>query len=64
MSNRQELIQAIELNRKVIAALGRGLAQQYGFEYPSTLEETVLQSWQNFVEAPCTVDEERIFRKE
>jgi hypothetical protein len=46
--NRQELIRVIEMNREVVSKLGRHFAHQYGFEYPSTLEATVLQSWQEF----------------
>lgn len=62
MRDHQELIQVIEINRKVVAELGRQLAQQYGFEYPSTLEATVLRSWQDFVELPCAFDEKGILR--
>jgi hypothetical protein len=49
MRNRQELIQVIEMNREVVSELGRQFARQYGFEYPSALEATVLRSWQDVV---------------
>ena len=45
----QELIEVIEMNRKVVAELGRQFAQQYNFEYPSALEATVQRSWLDFV---------------
>ncbi len=48
MRNHQELTHAIEMNREVVAELGRELAQHYSFEYPSELEATVLQSWLDF----------------
>ena len=47
--NRAELLRVIELHHKVVAELGHELAERYGFPYPSDLEATVLQSWQNFV---------------
>ena len=50
MRNRLEIYQAIERNRQVISQeLGRQLARKYGFEYPSFLEATVLQGWQEFL---------------
>ncbi len=50
MRNRLEIYQTIERNRQAISQeLGRQLAQKYGFEYPSFLEATVLQGWQEFL---------------
>jgi len=51
MRDRQELCQAIERNRQAVSQhLGRHLAQQYGFEYPAVLEETVVRGWEVFLE--------------
>lgn len=49
MRNRQEICQAIERNREVVAQVGRRLAHKYTFAYPSELEATVLQGWQEFL---------------
>jgi len=49
-SDRQELCQAIERNRQAVSQrLGRCMAQQYGFDYPAALEETVLRGWEVFL---------------
>jgi hypothetical protein len=46
----QELCQTIERNRLAVSQhLGRHLAQKYGFEYPSALEATVIEGWQEFL---------------
>jgi hypothetical protein len=60
--NRQELIQVIEMNREVVSKLGHRFAHQYGFEYPSALEATVLRNWQDFVGSSCVSDEEHLSR--
>lgn len=60
MRNRQELIRVIELNRNVVAELGRQLARRYSFEYPSILETTVLRSWQDFAKSLDVFDENGI----
>lgn len=49
--NRQELIQAIEHNRTAFSQVGQQLAQQYEATYPSALEATALQGWQEFLES-------------
>jgi hypothetical protein len=50
MSNRQELVQAIERNRLAVSQeLGPRLAQRYGFAYPAALEAVTLQGWQDFL---------------
>jgi hypothetical protein len=49
MRTRQELYRAIERDREVAAQLGRRLAHRYGFAYPTELEATVLQGWQDFL---------------
>ncbi len=50
MGDRQELCQTIERNRQAISQhLGRRLAQQYGFDYPAALEETVVWGWEVFL---------------
>ena len=49
MRNRQEIYQAIELNRAVVSQVGRQLAQMYEVDYPSALEATVVQGWAEFV---------------
>src|SRR5260370_14399977 len=50
MRDHQELCQTIERNRQAVSQhLGRHLAQQYGFEYPAVLEETVLRGWEVFL---------------
>jgi hypothetical protein len=48
MGDREELCQAIESTRHIVAQLGRRLAERYGFAYPSDLETTVLQAWELF----------------
>jgi hypothetical protein len=47
--NQPELIQVIELNRKVESELGHQFANHYGFPYPYALEATVRRHWQDFV---------------
>jgi hypothetical protein len=47
--NQLELIQVIELNRRLVSELGHQFAEQYGFEYPGALEATVVTQWQYFV---------------
>jgi hypothetical protein len=49
MRTRAEIYHAVESNRNVISDIGRRLAQKYGFVYPTDLEATVLQGWQEFL---------------
>jgi hypothetical protein len=49
MRNRQEVCQAIERDREVVARVGRRLAHKYAFTYPTELEAVVLQGWQEFL---------------
>ncbi|HEU0025956.1 MAG TPA: nucleotidyltransferase domain-containing protein [Ktedonobacterales bacterium] len=46
--NREEICAAIERAQEVVAALGRRLADRYGFEYPATLEDVTRRSWRAF----------------
>lgn len=45
---RAEICAAIERARDVVSQLGRRLAEQYHFEYPAALEDTVRRDWQAF----------------
>jgi hypothetical protein len=49
LRTRAEIYHAVESNRKIISRIGRHLAQKYGFVYPTDLETTVLQGWQEFL---------------
>lgn len=49
LTSRREIIQAIELNRDAVAALGRRLAAHFGFDYPGELEQTVRRTWQQYL---------------
>ena len=49
MGNRQEVCQAIERDREIVARVGRRLAHTYHVTYPEELEETVRQGWQEFL---------------
>jgi hypothetical protein len=51
LRNRDEICRAIESNRRVVADLGRSLAQTYAFTYPEALEATVERCWQQFLAA-------------
>lgn len=51
LRSRDEVCRAIESNRRVVAELGRSLAQTYAFAYPEALETTVEQHWQQFLAA-------------
>ena len=46
--NREEICAAIERAQEVASALGRRLADRYGFAYPDALEEVTRQSWRAF----------------
>ena len=45
---REEICAAIERYQDTISQLGRRLAEQYDFEYPSALEDLVRRDWQAF----------------
>ncbi|MGI4787572.1 MAG: nucleotidyltransferase family protein [Janthinobacterium lividum] len=47
--NRADVIRAIECNRNEVAAVGRRLAELLGFEYPEALEQTVRETWRQYL---------------
>ncbi|HLI69808.1 MAG TPA: hypothetical protein VKV19_08625 [Ktedonobacteraceae bacterium] len=49
MRTRAEIYRALENNREAVSRIGRHLAQKYNFVYPSDLEATVRQGWQDFL---------------
>ena len=49
LTSRREIIQAIEANHDEVAALGRRLSADLGFEYPEALERTVRETWRQFL---------------
>ncbi len=50
LTNRFEIIRAIEANRDEVTAVGRRLAANLGFEYPEALERTVREMWQQYLD--------------
>jgi hypothetical protein len=48
MRDREEMIVAIERNRRIVSHVGRTLAERHDFDYPEDIERTVLQSWEEF----------------
>jgi hypothetical protein len=48
---REEIYAAIEGYQDVVSRLGRSLAEQYSFEYPTELEEMTRRAWVTFREA-------------
>ena len=50
LTSRREIIQAIELNRNEVAALGRHLAADLGFDYPEALERAARETWRQYLE--------------
>lgn len=49
LTNREEIIAAIEANREEVAVVGRRLAAALHFEYPDALEQTVRRTWRQFL---------------
>ena len=43
-------MRAIEANRDEVAALGRRLAAALGFDYPEALEQTVRETWRQYLD--------------
>jgi 8-oxo-dGTP diphosphatase len=50
LTSRREIMQAIEANRDEVAALGRRLAVDLGFDYPEALERTVRETWRQYLD--------------
>ncbi len=50
LTSRREIMQAIEANRDEVAALGRHLAVDLGFDYPEALEQTVRETWRQYLD--------------
>ena len=48
-TNRQEMIQTQALIHQEVVRVGRALAAKYQLDYPSALEQIVIQNWQHFV---------------
>jgi hypothetical protein len=48
MGSQAEAVAVIDALDAAIAEVGRPLAEEYGFDYPTTLEQVVLKSWVEF----------------
>jgi hypothetical protein len=48
-TNRQEMAQTQALIHQEVARVGRALAAKYQLDYPTALEQIVIQNWQRFV---------------
>lgn len=48
-TNRQEIAQAQALLQQAVARVGRALAAKYQLDYPTALEQVVMQNWQRFM---------------
>lgn len=48
-TNRQEMAQTQSLIHQEVARVGRALAAKYQLDYPTALEQIVIQNWQRFV---------------
>ena len=49
LTNRGEILKAIEANRNEVSRVGRRLGETLGFEYPHALERTVRETWRTYV---------------